>query len=252
MDIPAIGRARGVFEILIPGVFLLINLGIAIYFLPIINTQTRKYIKDIVFNPLTCFLVLILLGYLLGLILRLFRAEMLDSFSGKVNSIFPKHRNKKYITEKFPYFEWLEELCEKYLPNETSVFFKRTWGLRKIQETRKRKKVKKRGNKQYFNFCKTLINAVDERSAAEIYAAEVLTRYISGTFYALVFSSLSLLSTAIFTYSLKRKVMWEFCPILIIYLVAILCILKNYRFTRLKEVETVFAASFKLRDKIEI
>jgi hypothetical protein len=39
--------------------------------------------------------------------------------------------------------------------------------------------------------------------------------------------------------------------VVLVYLLAVVAILSNFRFMRLKEVETVFAASYRNREKIE-
>ena len=99
--------------------------------------------------------------------------------------------------------------------------------------------------------CKVLINSSDERAAAEIYAAESLTRYISGMFYGLVFSSISIFMMLLFLSILHQQVISGLVILLIAYLYAILEIIRRFRNIRIKEVEMVFAASFKNRDLFE-
>ena len=170
-------------------------------------------------------------------------------------------------------------------------FYEKTWKPR----------TKKKSNKQFFNFCKTMIISEDERSANEIYAAESLNRYVVGMFYGLAISivlmfivffwrlvkcentnlvvliGLSIIYLLALVCLIKGKfyslaisialiyitTLWRLfeCKdtrlaillvLSVIYLSALIWLIKNFRTVRIKEVETVFAASFKLRDKLTL
>jgi len=79
--IPTIGRARGLFEIFVPGVFLLLNLGVALYLLPLDRSFLSWNPSDWVSPPVFGTIVTISFGYLLGIILRVFRANFADRIS---------------------------------------------------------------------------------------------------------------------------------------------------------------------------
>ncbi|GAI26286.1 unnamed protein product, partial [marine sediment metagenome] len=51
MNIPTIGGARGIFEIFVPGVFLLLNLAVAVFLLPFIDEDTKNFFLDYASNP---------------------------------------------------------------------------------------------------------------------------------------------------------------------------------------------------------
>ena len=124
----------------------------------------------------------------------------------------------------------LGKLSENNLPVETLNFYNAVWLPR----------MKERGNREFFNYWKVMLDSKDERTIIEDYAAEAMCRYISGMFYAL-FVSLGLL--------IANAALTRLSPVMIVlglcYLVGILIILLNFRLLRVKEVETVFAASMK-------
>ncbi|HDN64854.1 MAG TPA: hypothetical protein ENF23_00930 [Methanosarcinales archaeon] len=81
MNIPAIGGTRGVFEIFVPGAFLLLNLAAVVYLLPFIDEDTKRFISGCGSNPALSLVILLCFGYLIEVILRLFRAETVDENS---------------------------------------------------------------------------------------------------------------------------------------------------------------------------
>jgi hypothetical protein len=243
MNVPAIGGAKGLFEIFVPGVFLLLNIGLAIFLSPFVDDETKELLVLSASNPILSLVVAVSFGYPIGVILRLFRTNFPDKLSAAWHRRFSRYaRNrsggyKLYAIEEFPYIGWIEEVCKSYLPHEALDFYHNTWGeLKEVGE-----------NKQYFNFSKVLISAQDERSSVEIYAAEALSRYISGMFYALSFAFLMLLTVAVIIFLQLGKIQIGLLIILLSYLFAILVIIRQFRFIRIKEVEIVFAASYKNR-----
>ena len=84
-----------------------------------------------------------------------------------------------------------------------------------------------------------------------MYAAESLSRYIAGMFYALCFACLSLLVTVIVTYFVSGQILIGLTVVLAAYLFVIAGILAHYRFIRIKEVEIVFAASYRNKTLFE-
>jgi ABC-type uncharacterized transport system permease subunit len=92
-----------------------------------------------------------------------------------------------------------------------------------------------------------LINSHDERAAEEMYAAEALSRYIAGMFYALCLAFVSMLITVIVSYIVSHQILTGLIIVLCAYFLVIVVILAHFRLIRIKEVEVVFAAS--LRNK---
>jgi type IV secretory pathway VirB3-like protein len=105
----------------------------------------------------------------------------------------------------------------------------------------------RKGDKEFFNFCKSVVGSLDKDAAAEMYSAEALCRYISGMFYALLFALVAILMALVFIH-IARLVL---AILLVVYAVAFAAILANYRFLRIKEVKTVFSVAFCKRDSLE-
>jgi hypothetical protein len=247
MNIPTIGGARGIFEFFVPGVFLLLNLGFATYLFPYTDTETKNGIAAAASSPALALIIGISFGYLIGVVLRLFQTDLPDRLSAAWLRSFDRRARqedrkfKLWAIEEFPYFGWIEQTCKLYLPSAALDFYQKTWGQRKQGEQ----------NKQFFTFIKTIINSDDERAADEMYAAESLCRYIAGMFYALCFACLSLLIPIVASYLVLGQVLMGLIIILAVYLFMIAEILAHYRFLRIKEVEIVFAASYKNRALFE-
>ena len=246
MNIPTIGGTRGIFEIFVPGVFLLLNIGGVLYISPFVDPDTKKMILAALSNPVSGVIVAICFGYLIGVLLRLLRVDIPDGLSAAWLRRFSKSaRNGKgqyklFATESFPYIGWIEEASGEYLPANAIQFYKRFWAKRK----------KSGQNKQFINFCKIIIASNDERAAGEIYAAEALTRYIAGMFYALVFAFFLILvvfAPGLFSGQFQNGLI----VILSAYSLAILIIIQNFRRIRIKEVEAIFAASFRNKSLFE-
>lgn len=247
MNIPTIGGTRGIFEIFVPGVFLLLNIGVIIFIAPFEDQDTKNLLINALSNPVSGLIVAICFGYLIGVLLRLLKVDLPDRVSAAWLRQFSKHARKDngefrlYATEAFPYIGWIEEASQEYLPTNAAQFYKRVWSKRK----------KSGQNKQFVNFCKIIIASNDERSANEIYAAEALTRYIAGMFYALTFAFILILSFLTFEILASGQFRYGLVVILLAYFLAIVVIIQNFRRIRIKEVETIFAASFRNKSLFE-
>jgi heme/copper-type cytochrome/quinol oxidase subunit 4 len=184
-------------------------------------------------------LVCIVFGYLIGMLLRLFRTEPADNWSAMWIRFFRRMPNKKEldVTEEFPYIGWLGEVCKGYLTPGAYGFYREFWLPRKRAGQ----------NRQFFNFCKTLINSVDERASAEIAAAETFSRYISAMLYALVLACILIFIAIVCQFLWVGQPTLTLWAILIAYHFAIVVILNYFRHMRIKEVELVFAASLQNR-----
>jgi tetratricopeptide (TPR) repeat protein len=276
-NIPYIGAAKGLFEMLVPGVFLLINL---VFFLNYFSNQFSKNsaVFDILKgNTLFGLVVIIVFGYLIGVVLWLIGAENPDNLSTifrriastTFRRIIPtRFRSSKedpsYYMQAFPYINGLGSIVEKYLPKEAINFYANCWEPRKFEEK----------NKYFLNYCKTLINAKDPQSAFEISSNEALIRYIAAMFYALLISLILVVVIFIFEYfactpfiyNAKQALNLTTFACLIspkptatlidsvifiaIYIASICLLLRRLRYMRFKEVQTVFVASLINKDTI--
>lgn len=88
MNIPAIGTARGVFEMFVPGVFVILNVFAVLY--SVLDSTAQEQVRELAAGPVLGLVVLICLGYLVGAILRLLGTEMPDNWSARWNRL----RNK--------------------------------------------------------------------------------------------------------------------------------------------------------------
>jgi hypothetical protein len=246
MNVPTIGGPKGIFEIFLPGVFLLLNLGMAIFLFPFSDDETKQFIVDIGSNPALLLIIAIGFGYLFGVLLRLLRLRIPDDLSAAwLRRFHPDARlDGKYelwATEDFPYIRRVEQLCKQFLSSKVLDFYNEIWKDRR-QDNKQ--------NRSFFNLCKMMIYSEDERAANEIYAAEAMCRYISGMFYALVLSC-GLLFSIVVLYIASGQIFVGLIAVLCAYLCALVVIMKRFRFMRLKEVETVFFASFRNRSIFE-
>ncbi len=227
--------------------FLLLNLGLVVYVLPFVDKGTKKFIESIPSSSALILVVALGFGYLIGVLLRLFRTEPPDKWSAAWLRRFYRHARKKngefelWAIEEFPYIGWIGKVCEKFLSPEALEFYEKCWVPRKRNGQ----------NRQFFNFCKIMINSTDERAASEINAAEALSRYTAAMFFALALASPLVLVTIILYYIYLGEIVIGLVVILLAYLFAIVVILNYLRFLRIKEVEIVFAASFKNKSIFE-
>ncbi len=246
MNIPVIGSAGGIFEILVPGLFLLLNLGgiLCLYLFPYADSETKKLIAAAASNSVLALAIVVGFGYLIGVLLRLGSPDWPDRLSGWIvlrmasNVQQAKIRFKLYATEPFPYIAWLGELCKDRLPEEAQHFYDRVWAPRNCGEN----------NKQFFNYCKVLINSADEKAATEVYAAESLTRYISGMFYALVIAFILIIGAVLAQWRQNGQILFGLFIFPAAYLLALGEIIWRFRAVRVKEVETVFITSFRNKE----
>jgi hypothetical protein len=247
MNVPTIGGTKGIFETFLPGVFLLLNLGVAASMFPFSDDETKRLISDIGSNPALLLAIVVAFGYLIGVLLRLLRTVSVDRLSAAW--LRESHRQarrddgkyKLWATEDFPYIGLIGERCER-LPPKALDFYNEIWEGRKRDNDQ---------NRAFFNFCKIIIYSKDERAAREIQADEALCRYIAGIFYALTFSFIMLFDVLILRFLASGQIVVGLIIILCSYLCALIVILERFRFMRIKEAETVFFASFRNRSLFE-
>jgi len=252
MNIPTIGGTRGIFEIFVPGVFLLLNISAFVFSLPFLDDQTKDMLASLASNSILDLVVSVCFGYLTGILLRLLKTDILDKLSAWWLRTFDKNAREKTsknrkpvyrlsVTEGFPYIGWIGQVASGYLPPEALHFYEKVWAKRKRESNQ---------NKQFFNFCKIVVSSNDENAANEIYAAEALTRYIAGMFYALLFASVLIISAIIMRLFVGEWAIGLFV-LLMVYLFAMIIIVQRFRKMRIREVEVVFAISYKNRALFE-
>jgi len=240
--IPALGGARGIFEIFVPGTFLLLNLSAAIYLWPFTFDPVSDKLTAMFANTSASLVATITLGYLLGVVLRLLRCEVPDRLSaGFLRLTNPQTyggetAKNRWAYERFPFTERLNDVCRELMPSNVLKFYEAVW--------------KKRSSRHFFNLCKLVVASEDPKAAEEVYSAEALCRHISGMFYALAASMVAMISVNIAIWVSRGTPSFVLTFVVLVYFVAIIVILSNFRFMRLKEVDTVFAASYRNRDKI--
>ena len=264
-DIPMIGGARGVFEIFVPGVFLLVNIVGAVYLCPWVSAEIIRVLNGLVTNSTAAIVISVCFGYLCGVVLRLQRADLADDASAWwIRHFNPRAKRPKgasaalpsappgdpnppgaqeyrsWATDEVPFIRWIGEMCKIYLPSDTKRYYSEEWGCR-LCDGRK--------NKQFLNLCKVAISK-DRNLAAEVYAAEALTRYVVCMFYALFVASILAAGTAVLNLAHAFAAKAPFTTAIgagitcFTYVLATWLIVKNLRFVRIKEVETLFYACY--------
>jgi Flp pilus assembly protein TadB len=241
--VPEVGGARGIFEIFVPGAFLLLNLATAAYLWPFTSDPVRDQLASFYSNASVSLLASITLGYLLGVVLRLLRSEMPDRLSARFLRLTDRRTyggetdKNRYAYERFPFTLCMRTVCEDLMPPRVRQFYETVWAPR--------------DSKHFFNLCKLIVASEDPKAAQEIYSSEALCRHISGMFYALAASLAAMLSVGIAIWVHRGSPSFLLVFVVLVYLVAIVVILSNFRFMRLKEVETVFAASYRNCETIQ-
>jgi hypothetical protein len=267
MDVPSIGKAKGLFEIFIPGVFLLLNFVWMLYCIIYSSSGTNPNILESAEENEILMLVLItVFGYLTGAILYLGDADFPDKLSAMLRGFWRRFRHapdEAFYNEDFPYIKSLGSIVNDCLPGKAYSFYRDCWERRNSYPK----------NKYFFNYCKCLINSVDEKSAIENYSSEALIMYLAAMFYALVISIFLLLLVVLFfintiktwvshglnwiihegsstVLSSDYRIIYS-SILIIVYVGSIFFLLWHFRYMRFKEVQTVFTASLINREFIE-
>ena len=220
-----------------------LNLATATYLWPFTSDPVRGQLVSLYTNASAFLLASITLSYLLGVVLRLLRSELPDRLSARFIRIFDRrtyggvNNKNRYAYERFPFTQCMRTVCEDLMPPDVLQFYETVWA--------------RHDSTHFFNLCKLVVASEDPKAAQELYSAEALCRHISGMFYALTASLAAVLSVHIAVWISRGSPSFVLTLIVFVYIIAIVVILSNFRFMRLKEVETVFAASYRNREKIE-
>ena len=262
MEIPKIANTKGIFEIFIPGTFLIVNIsGIFILlFYPSLKGSLNQetFPLQFIFNPFFGAIIIICFGYLTGIVLRFLRPEMPDNWSKFYHTYLSMKLREKYdhslIDSEFPYLPWFNILFQKeFYPKKYLDLFQNIW-IPGIEIGYK---------KPYFNFYKLLTIFYDKDSSEEIYLAEAVTRYNVGIFYALLFSIILFISAFailfLSSYTIFKNYFYHgsssiliiLLILIVLYLFAFKTIVSNFRLIRVKEVEIVIVASLKNYENLQ-
>jgi quercetin dioxygenase-like cupin family protein len=246
MDLPKSG-ARGFFEILMPGVFLLLNLlgTFGLLMATLADEPQQKAAREFLIDPAYALALILSLGYLLGVVLRLFRTQRLDDWSGWfIGLAKPELRGESFITEPFFYNGWMRKKCKERFDPSVGQFYERYWAKRDTRNAFK--------NTSFFNLCKALINKADPNSAREAFAAEAMSRFVAGSCYALWFALLlALVDTVVVCIFISRHLTLLPLAMALVYLLLIVRILGEFRYLRCSEVDAVFGACYANRQYLQ-
>jgi hypothetical protein len=242
-DFPSVGAGRGIFELLVPGVFLLLNLAAIAHYSPATAESFRAAAEPVTSEATWGALLVVCFGYLLGVALRLLQVEGLDRLSALAIRLTRRGASQElYATERFPYIELLGENCTTRLPPAARDFWEAAWRPRCLAQGT-------RHNKQFLNYCKGLLISTGSGAAAEIHANESLSRYIAGVFYSLLLSSGLIL--CLWRLASPARLALPLACLLLLYVTVMAVILRNFRYLRIKEVEAVFTACLAERDRLK-
>ncbi len=240
MDIPSVGSPRGILELFLPGLFLLLNILLTLSFVSP-DDATKKILSHLAANFGLTLLAAIPIAYCFGVSLRLLKTSPADRFSGWAIRATKKGASPDFAIEgdKFPYRKGFKKRVERYLPPSALTFYDEVWDSPPYGTSLSR-----------FDFYKNILRDISASAAKEIYAAEALCRYVANTVYAIGIS-VGFLSVALICCIMYRNSVPLALPApLIVYLLAVVIIVRNFRFLRMYEVETVFALAFLYRSDL--
>ena len=149
---------------------------------------------------------------------------------------------------KLPYVERIGKNCESRYSQQAVIFYNQVWKERQLKS--KKHPNKDVENTEFFNLCKIILLSLNKDLAAECYAAEALNRYISSMFFALGIAIILMVSAVLIVFIYSGNISILLLSVAGIYFVAEIIIVWRYRFIRVKEADTVFAAMFAMKDKI--
>jgi hypothetical protein len=246
MDLPKSG-AKCFFEILMPGVFLLLNMlgTFGLFMVTLADSDRQRAVHEFLVAPTYALALILSLGYLLGVVLRLFRTQFVDNWSGWfIGLLKPVWRDEPFITDPFFYNRWMRNKCNKRFDPFVGQFYERYWAQRDTGDAFK--------NTSFFNMCKVLINKTDPNSANEVFAAEAMSRFVAGSFYALFFACMLAFLDAIIVWEfIGRRLALLPIAVALVYFLLMLGILWEFRFLRCKEVDAVFDACYANRQHFQ-
>lgn len=241
---------HGLFEILLPGSFLLVNIivflsiaaGVSVPAQMLPSAERWGFVEAV---------PVLGAAYILGMVLRMCRTEIPDRFSAWfIARIWPRiGPDDVFVKDVFFYGNWMKERYLPRLPETAGTFFKEFWEPRYKAPALGHSNM----NSQFFNFVKTMIQKLDAAMAEQLRNAEAVNRFIGGSFWALAASAVLMAAAAVWLYLQTSVDRWA--PVLalgttVVYTVLLGGIARHFRYLRSKEACSVFEASFALRDQL--
>ncbi len=260
-SISSVGEIRGFFDLLLPGVFVLLHAWLVAY--SIADQSARAAIGSISLSPATIITIAVPAGYLVGLALRMLRTGLADGWSVRFVLRFASGRSfhrmdesgkegktgsglrprEEVLAERFPYPILMHDRVREHLPMEALEFFETTWAPGKpfIQTV----------TVFTFEFWKVLLASVDRSAAREAYLLEVSVRLAAHMCYALIMCISMLLPAVVISALWTHGPTAQMAFLAAVECVLVLIVIYNLRFFRMGEVEHVFAMCFKNRAAIK-
>jgi hypothetical protein len=241
---------HGLFEILLPGSFLLVNI-IAFLCIAAGVTVPAQMLPGAEHWGFVEAVPMLGAAYILGMVLRMCRTEIPD----RVSALFIAHiwprigADDVFVKDVFFYGNWMKERYLPRLPEAATTFFVQFWQPHYLPPERGRSNM----NSQFFNFVKTMIQKLDPGMAEQLRNAEAVNRFIGGSFWALAASAVLMAAATVCLYFQRSAVPWA--PRLALgttlaYTLLLGGIARHFRYLRSKEACWVFEASFALRDQL--
>ncbi len=239
---------QGLFEILLPGSFLLLNVVAFLCIAAGVSPDSQMMLGADKWGIVEAIPVLGA-SYILGMVLRMLRTEIPDRISAWwIRCVPPRMPDKEdYLKECFFYPKWMGERYVPSLPPAAMEFFNELWS-KHCQEPGPGSR---NPNTQFFNFIKTLLLAINKETYGQLMASEAVSRFVASSFWALVICTGLLLVDGCLLLARGFDTAFYFCVLLFLLYSAVLYgIVRNFRFLRCKEVAFVFDASFAHREEI--
>jgi hypothetical protein len=255
MNVPSIGGARGLFEVFVPGVFLVLNVGVLIVRIVCRDSQQEIVLGQLSSSTTIMAGVILATGYLAGAVLRLLKTEAADVCSTLCRRLMLKltgnapprgkrrplkdherlndrtrERNIHGYYQRFPYESWLCTKVARGLGPRVEGFVRSYWSRDEVPQL----------DTTFVNHCKTILAQSCPALHAQLVAEESLVRFVASMFYALLLS-LGVLLVSWYWASQSANVE----PVLLVaYSLAILGILVNFRHLRAKEAAMFLSACY--------
>jgi hypothetical protein len=239
---------QGLFEILLPGSFLFVNL---IVFVCVTGgAGSLDQLRGVAEKwGLVEAIPILGVSYILGMILRMFRTEIPDLVSAWcLGHIPPRLKEPNYLKDRFFYKEWM---TERYMPSlklpAATKFFKEEWAYRYQDPGLGLRNP----NTQFINFMKTMLLTIDKDISAQLSATEAVSRFVASSFWALLIcAGLLTIDSCLLLAQGRGDEARVSLVLLLVYVAVLYGVVRHFRYLRCKEVCMVFDASFAHRNDL--
>lgn len=220
------------FGVLVPGAYLagILVMGVASV-AELCGLAGHEHILNFVSQNTGLFAgVFLFIAYLLGVLVRLFAPEYVDSLSTLYLAYVLRHK-REWVTDVFPYGKTLSSRL-------------RESGMGKIPDlmSKLNSTYGQARNKEFFNYCKWFIDANDLALSRQVQEVEALVRFLSGTtlafLIALPFALSLLIAFAIYGTGFNSAL---YGGLLTIDMICLAMILRRFKHQRRREVIMVWS-----------